>query len=196
MEQIREWLAHGNRILVQPGWRNSGPKHWQSVWEQEFPGIERIAQRNWDHPVAGDWVHGVHTAVEAAPGRIILVAHSLGCIAQAHWAAVHRRQARRIAGALLVAPADPARAELAEAIQGFLPLPQARLPYPSIVVASDNDPVCTLERAQWLGQLWGSSLTVLPDAGHINVDAGFGHWPAGLRHLRRLIRENLGREFD
>src|SRR5471032_1215535 len=120
MEQIREWLDTGNSILILPGWRNSGPQHWQSAWEQDFPGLVRVQQENWDTPVAADWVGNLQRTIRAAPGRVILVAHSLGCIAQAHWSVIHRQHARNIAGALLVAPADPVRQGLAGFIQGFL----------------------------------------------------------------------------
>jgi len=196
MEQIREWLDHGNRILLHPGWRNSGAAHWQSHWQDEFAGMERIEQYDWENPVAGDWVRGMQTAVNAAPGRIIVVAHSLGCLSLAHWSAVHRREARRIAGALLVAPADPVRDGLAGSIRGFLPMPQVALPFPSLVVASDNDPYCTGARVNALNLAWRSRMVMVPGAAHINVDAGFGPWPQGLRLLRRLIRESLGHEFD
>lgn len=196
MEQIREWLDQGNSILVLPGWRNSGPTHWQSHWERGFPGLKRVQQANWDEPVAADWVHALQQAIQEAPGRVILVAHSLGCIAQAHWAATHRLESKRIAGALLVAPADPMREGLAASIRGFLPLPILPLPYPSVVVASDNDPVCSVERTQSLIRYWGSELRLLNGAGHINAEAGFGSWPEGLRHLRRLIRNIRGKEAD
>jgi predicted alpha/beta hydrolase family esterase len=196
MEQIREWLDHGNRILLHPGWHNSGPAHWQSHWQNEFPGIERVEQSDWAKPVAADWVRGMQNAARGGSGRVIVVAHSLGCLSLAHWSAVHRAEARRIAGALLVAPADPVREGLAGSIRGFLPMPQLALPYPAIVVASDNDPYCSVTRTEALNQAWQARMVIIPQAGHINVEAGFGPWPQGLRLLRRLIRESLGYEFD
>lgn len=189
MEVIREWLDTGNSILMLPGWRNSGPQHWQTLWEKQFPGIKRVKQQNWEEPVAADWVQALQRTVDEAPGRIIFIAHSLGCITQAHWAVVHRQSTARIAGTLLVAPADPVKEDLSGYIKGFLPLPLTPFPYSSIVVASDNDPVCDSERISYLTARWGSKLIELSGAGHINVEAGFGEWPFGLRQLRRLIRD-------
>mgnify|MGYP001160669326 CR=1 FL=1 len=194
MERIREWLGQGNSILVLPGWKDSGPDHWQSHWERDLPGLRRVQQDNWHEPVAADWVGNLNEAIVTAPVRVSLVAHSLGCIVQAHWAIVHRRDCPRIAGALLVAPADPVYEGLTGHIRGFLPMPVLSLPYPSLVIASDNDPTCDIERAYFLGQTWGSRQIVLKNAGHINVDSGFGPWPEGLRHLSDLIIEANGTE--
>lgn len=196
MDVIREWLDHGNSILVLPGWRNSGPQHWQTRWEQVYPDMQRVQQQNWEEPVAANWVRNLQLAVDAAPGRIILVAHSLGCITQHHWSVVNRHAARRVVGALLVAPADPVREGLAGFIQGFLPLPLLPLPYHSIVVGSDNDPVCRPERTSWLARTWGSQALMLEGAGHINADSALGDWSFGQRQLRRLIRSALGSEAD
>ncbi|MBS1154596.1 MAG: hypothetical protein H6R07_520 [Proteobacteria bacterium] len=196
MEVIREWLDHGNSILTLPGWRDSGPQHWQTRWESKFPGIRRVQQHDWEKPVAADWVGVLQQAVENASGHVILVAHSLGCIAQHHWAIVHGSSARRIAGALLVAPADPVREGLSGHIQGFLPLSVRSLPYRSIVVASDDDPVCQPDRSAFLANRWGSPLVMLNGEGHINADSGLGDWDFGLRHLRRLIRSHYERETD
>lgn len=196
MDEIGEWFTRGNSILMLPGWRNSGPQHWQTLWEKDFPGIKRVKQKNWEHPVAADWVQQLQQEVLRAPGQIILVAHSLGCITQALWAAVHPQQAGRIAGALLVAPADPFRTDLSDVIRGFLPMPVIHLPYPSLVIGSSSDPYCHAERSQYLAKRWNSRFLLLNGAGHINVDAGFGRWPYGQRQLQRLIRQVLGQEGD
>jgi hypothetical protein len=59
----------------------------------------------------------------------------------------------------------------------------AALPFASQIIASDNDPYCAAARADALARQWGSALTVLHAAGHINTDAGFGPWPEGLTAL-------------
>jgi len=72
-------------------------------------------------------------------------------------------------------------------VAGFAPLPRAPLPFASQIIASDNDPYCSAARAQQLAADWGSACQVLPQAGHINTDAGFGPWPEGLSALARWL---------
>src|SRR5262249_11155011 len=114
----------------------------------------------------------------------ILLAHSLGCALVAHWA---RQADRTVAGALLVAPADTDMVALVvEAVASFAPVPLEPLPFPSIVVASSDDPYVTFERAQIFGRAWGSRVVVIGAAGHINTDSGHGDWPQGYRLLDEL----------
>ncbi|MFJ0814662.1 alpha/beta hydrolase, partial [Bordetella bronchiseptica] len=61
-------------------------------------------------------------------------------------------------------------------------------PYQSVVIASDDDPYCRLERARQFAQDWGSRLVVLQGAGHINADSQLGAWPQGLKQLAALRR--------
>jgi predicted alpha/beta hydrolase family esterase len=134
-------------------------------------------------PLRGDWSARLEETVADADGPVLLVAHSLGCATTAHWAAQHPDNAAQVAAAWLVAPADTERADAPPAVAGFAPLPRAPLPFASQIIASDNDPYCAAARADALARQWGSALTVLPAAGHINTDAGFGPWPEGLAAL-------------
>src|ERR1700755_1324778 len=81
---IRERMTS---LLIVPGLGGSGPDHWQSQWEAIDMRCTRVEQRDWDRPVLSDWVETLERAVLAAPGEVVLVAHSLGCITVAHWAA-------------------------------------------------------------------------------------------------------------
>ncbi|HEV3051135.1 MAG TPA: alpha/beta hydrolase [Longimicrobium sp.] len=173
------------RVLIVPGWTNSGPEHWQTLWERADPQrFCRVEQRDWDEPRVDDWVNALDAAIAAEPAPPVLVAHSLGCIAIAHWAA---RFARPVAGALLVAPPDVERADMPEPVRNFAPVPLRPLPFRSILVASDNDEYITLDRAKAFARAWGSELVHAGRAGHINTDAGFGPWPEGERLLASLI---------
>ncbi|UXY16172.1 alpha/beta hydrolase [Chitiniphilus purpureus] len=185
---ITQWLAAGGRIVVLPGWRNSGPSHWQSRWQARYPGFERVEQRDWEYPVAGPWTHALQRTLAQRDGPVIVIAHSLGCITLAHWAALYGRNGTRVAGALLVAPADVRRPFVPAQFTGFVPLPLAPLPFPSLVIASDNDPTCHIDHATAFAQAWGARQVTLAGAGHINVDSGHGNWPQGLRFLRQLIQ--------
>ncbi len=169
-----------SRYLIIPGWAGSGPEHWQTYWERDLAHAARVEMPDWFHPRRTDWVETLDRAVRDGTEPPILIAHSLGCLAVAHWAG---RTTIRVRGALLVAPAD-VDASWPGALAEFGPVPRARLPFPSRVVASDDDPFATLIRAEQIALDWGSELTILPKAGHINTEAGFGPWPEGRALLR------------
>jgi hypothetical protein len=146
-----------------------------------------VDQRDWETPARADWIATLDAAIRATRSPPILVGHSLGCIAIAHWAAEHgHRDASCVLAALLVAPADVEAPTARDAVQGFRPVPLAPFPFSSVVVASRTDPYLSFERAIELAQAWGSSLVDAGDAGHLNTDAGYGPWPAGERILMNL----------
>jgi hypothetical protein len=120
----------------------------------------------------------------APPRLVALVAHSLGCLLVAAWAAQSQHTAR-VKGALLVAPPDTARADMPPQMAGWRPIARARLPFPAVVVYSEDDSFCSAERALGLAADWGAEAVSLGAAGHINADSGLGDWPAGLDWLRR-----------
>jgi len=170
-------------IVIVPGWRDSGPGHWQTLWAEALPGARRVVQDNWVAPLRSAWVQRLRETIEAVDGPVVLVAHSLGCITVAHLpAAVHHR----VHAALLVAPADPERRS---ALTDFAPVPYERLPFPSIVVASSNDPYCPSRLAGAYARAWGSEFVRLNDAGHINIESGHGPWPLGWALLSALCAQ-------
>ncbi|GAA2393940.1 alpha/beta hydrolase [Catellatospora methionotrophica] len=170
-------------MLILPGFEDSGPAHWQTRWEQEF-GHQRVQQADWFRPLVGDWVDTLAAAVAAAPAPVVLVAHSLGCVTVAHWVA-RGGDTTRVRGALLVAPADVDTAEVPELVN-FRPVPLVPLPFPSILVAGDDDPWATLSRSETFAQAWSSRLVVVPGGGHLNADSGLASWPLGRSLLAEL----------
>ncbi len=169
------------KLLIVPGWRDSGPGHWQSLWAESIVGAVRVQQDNWVSPTRSAWVNRIAETVLAQDAPVVLVAHSLGCIACTHLPA---EAVARVQGALLVAPADPERrAPLVD----FSPVPYQALPYRSVVVASANDPYCPVRTAGAYARSWGSEFVRLQNAGHINIESGFGEWPLGLALLQSLI---------
>lgn len=174
-------------ILIVPGLYNSEPDHWQSHWQRALPTAERVEQTDWERPLLGDWTISLAEAVRQRPGAI-LVAHSLGCALVAHLTQV--TGGRGIGGALMVAPADVNREGPAgRLLTGFSPIPRLRLPYPSLVVASRDDPYVEIERAEAFARGWGSKFVDLGRAGHINVASGHGQWVKGRALLADLIRD-------
>lgn len=168
-------------VLVVPGWRNSGPGHWQTLWADTLAGAMRVEQDDWVVPSRRAWVGAIERAVLEAPAPVVIAAHSLGCIGVAH---LPDAAAARVAGALLVAPADPERRAV---LADFAPVPHARLPYPSIVVGSGNDPYCPARLSSAYARAWGSDFVRVNEGGHIHVESGHGPWPLGLALLRTLI---------
>ena len=173
-------------LVIVPGWRNSGPGHWQSLWAQRLPGAVRVemSEDDWQRPRRSVWVQAIARAILAQPGPVVVAAHSLGCIATTH---LPSEAARRISGALLVAPADPERRGV---LADFAPVPYQPLPYRSVVVASTNDPFCPIRTAGAYARSWGSEVVRLQNAGHINVESGHGEWPLGLALLQSLLADH------
>ena len=177
-----------NTVLIVPGWTGSGAAHWQTVWEREHPEYRRVIQRDWHNVHRPDWVAGLEHAIRSVSGEAVLVAHSLGCLAVAWWATTRGCNRASVRGALLVAPPDLASAPgRLPALASFAPLPRIRLPFPSILVASENDPYATFEAAAEFATAWGSDLINAGAAGHINTDSGYGPWPEGRIYLERLM---------
>jgi len=184
MEPIHALFAPFD-VLLLPGWQNSGPAHWQSRWEA-LHGFARVQQHDWNQPLRGDWLIQLEEAVLVATRPVVLVAHSLGCIQTAAWAA-HSQNTHRVCAALLVAPGDVEQPDLAPQLPTWQPIARQRLPFASLLVASRNDPYCSHARVLSLAQDWGCSVHDMGEAGHINADTGLGDWPQGLALLHNLL---------
>jgi predicted alpha/beta hydrolase family esterase len=173
-----------SRVLIHPGLGNSGPGHWQSLWEKRYPAFARINQREWETPVCDDWITLLDREVSSHKmDEVIIVGHSLACATVGYWAGKHPR---KIKGALLVAPSDTEAETYPEGTSGFKPMPMNRLPFPSITVMSTNDYYVSIDRAQAFAGAWGSELINIGNAGHINADSNLGFWEFGLELLNRL----------
>lgn len=169
--------------LILPGIGNSGPEHWQSLWERNNPSFVRVQQNDWDHPVCEEWLVVLEKFVARAGTNVVLVAHSLACILVAHWAA---RSFQKIKGALLVAPPNPDGSSFPKEAIGFSPVPLRQLTIPSIVVSSTNDPYGSLEFAKSAAAAWGSRFVNIGAAGHINSKSGLGVWNEGFSLFQQL----------
>ena len=168
-------------LIIVPGWRDSGPGHWQSLWAEQLVGVVRVQQDDWITPSRKAWVASITQTILKQDGPVVIAAHSLGCIATTH---LPPEAVAKIQGALLAAPADPERRGV---LADFAPVPYQPLPYRSIVVASSNDPFCPVRTAGAYARAWGSEFVRLQTAGHINIESGFGPWPLGLALLQSLM---------
>ena len=183
-------------ILVVPGNR-SGDDHWQTRWRRNLKTARQVEQANWQHPDRDAWVGTLISTIAktASDLPLVLIAHSLGVATVAHAAA--ELPAATIAGAFLVAPADVDHSDswpFAEGCGfdveacGFKPLPKAPMSFPSVVVASSNDPYCSERRARALAEMWGSNFISAGACGHINSASGHGPWPEGLMQFGWFLK--------
>jgi len=177
------------KVLLLPGWQNSGPAHWQSRWELLY-GDFRVEQHDWMRPLRGDWIARLEDVILSQTEPVILVAHSLGCMLSTAWAA-HSRNTHRVRAALLVAPGDPDTEIGQSNFSSFSPVALQRLPFASVVVASQDDPFTRIARAQSFAAAWGSRFVNLGAYGHINADSGLGDWPEGRAMLQSLAAPSL-----
>lgn len=181
-------MAHAPTILNVPGLNNSGPTHWQTLWERSHADTVRADLGLWDRPHRNLWVTKLDQAIRTAQAPVILVGHSLGCLAIAWWAELSGQPwGWPVAGALLVAPADVDRRGAPAELREFAPSPRTLLPFPSLLVASRDDPWIAADRARSLAGQWGSIFVDAGPFGHLNAASGIGDWAEGRRLLDRLV---------
>jgi predicted alpha/beta hydrolase family esterase len=182
-------------ILTVPGLGNSGPGHWQTIWEARLPRCRRVDLGLWEDPHRNTWVNKLNLAIQRAEGPVVLAAHSLGCLAAAWWAEYEQPggvvDGGKVIGALLVAPPDVEERPLDRRLTRFAPVPETTLPFPSVLVASRNDPYLTMAQARSLARRWGARLADAGEAGHINAASGLGDWAFGRLLLNTLLPQPL-----
>jgi predicted alpha/beta hydrolase family esterase len=143
----------------------------------------------WDDPHRNTWVNKLNLAIHRAERPVVLVAHSLGCMTVAWWAEYEQpRPDSGVIGALLVAPPDVDRPGLDPRLARFGACPRGELPFPSVLVASQDDPYCSRTTAISLARDWGSRFADAGAVGHINAESDLGDWPLGQRLLEQLLR--------
>jgi predicted alpha/beta hydrolase family esterase len=170
--------------FIVPGLGNSGADHWQTWFEKSGKNFQRINQKEWEAPGCHDWISSIEKVIaNVDPSTVVLIGHSLGCIAIIRWATFYHKN---IKGAMLVAPSDIENPVYTFQATGFAPIPTERINFNTIVVASSDDPWVSLDRAKYFSRCWESEFIDIGKAGHINVASGFGEWTQGLEILKHL----------
>jgi uncharacterized protein len=178
------------KMITLPGIGGSGDAHWQTIWEQADTRFARFRPASWDQPELDDWTQSLERAVQSCAEPPILVAHSLACLLVAHWATCTRSA---IAGAFLVSVPDPDGSRFPVEAASFKPVPTRPLQFPSLVIASTDDPYSTLDAARRRADEWRSGLNVVGALGHINASSGLADWPQG-RALLDAFCDGLTRQ--
>lgn len=179
-------------IVIVHGYDGSGPGHWQRWLEAELRrrkvAVTFAELPSPTAPQKNEWVAALSAIVaarEEAP--VTFVCHSLGCWAVDHLLA--ERGAQGLHAALLVSPPSPLL--LFEPVESFLPPPRrlevwAPLAARTLLVGSDDDDFTSAEEFAEIARSIGVGCRILPNAGHINVDSGYGPWPFALEWLQRV----------
>jgi predicted alpha/beta hydrolase family esterase len=172
-------------VLLVPGLGNSPYNHWQSRWQRERNDCVRADLGRWHEPDPQHWIARLDECIR--PCRpVVIVAHSLGCIATVLWA--NQKSTSSVGGALLVAPCDTEAGGACEQLKRFAPtIPSCRLPFPSLIVASSNDPYASLARSRDMAESWGAELINAGAAGHLNAASPLGSWSYGQALLNTLL---------
>jgi predicted alpha/beta hydrolase family esterase len=163
-------------IITLPGLGGSGDTHWQTLWERADARVTRFAPASWDQPDLHDWAQSLERAVARSKSPPVLVAHSLACLLVAHWAL---RFPTAIAGAFLVAVPDPDGRNFPAEAAAFRQVPMSALRFPSLIIASTDDPYGALATTVRQARDWQCGLIVAGALGHINASSGLGDWPQG-----------------
>jgi len=177
-------------VVIVPGLRDHVADHWQTLLADRLDRVRTVPPLEHDRLSLAARIAALDTVVSDIDGPVVLVAHSAGVLIAVHWA---HTSTRPVLGALLATPADlekplpegyPTVTELDRG--GWFPIPRRRLPFPSILAASSNDPLADRRRVAGLAEGWGSRLVDLGEVGHLNPASGFGDWPAADLFLQEL----------
>lgn len=198
LELTASKLHQDPAILIVPGLNNSNAGHWQSRWEAKRDDCRRVDLGMWDNPHRNSWVNKLNLEIHRAGRPVVLVAHSLGCLAVAWWAEYEEPAfGNPVVGAILVAPPDVDRPGTDPRLARFSACPTRPLPFPAFLVASRNDQYCNFRTAIRLARDWDCRFVDAGTAGHINAESHLGDWEFGERLLRQVLqRHRLGFEDE
>ncbi len=171
-------------VLNIPGYQNSLEGHWQTFWENEFDWFKRVKMPDWENPKKNEWLPTLIKEIENCKEAPVLLAHSLGCPSIA---LLPDSVKSKVKGAFMVACPDLTNANIPPTlVASFTPVPKATLPFPSILIASLNDPYCKLDVAKNFANCWGSHFINLGPKEHISYEA-VGTWDFGKKMFLEFI---------
>ena len=169
-------------ILIFTGAEGAGAGHWQRRWAERFPNARLIGPGA--EPEA--WRKSAIAAIQSAEKPVVVVAHGFGVSVLVQVAG--DVLAGKVRGALLVAPIDHEMASPPALAKRFGEVPRDPLPFASLLVAANDDPLLSAERAADLAAAWGAELHLAGPAGRIDLSSGHGPWPEGLLMFTRLMQ--------
>lgn len=171
-------------LVFVAGYQNSEAEHWQRLWCKQMPNSYFVEQDSWDKPERDAWVQRLDETVQKIEGKIIFVAHSMGCCTVVEWA--NKYKSDKVCSALFVAIPDVTREDFPKEIVGFENQPLKKLSFPSIAVISDDDPYASVKRSNEIASIWGCEALHVGKKGHINLASNLGEWEEGKEILKKL----------
>lgn len=178
-------------FLNVPGYENSGPNHWHTWLENTYQGFERVEQVDWLNPEREIWLDQLDATIRSINEPIFLISHSCGSACTAQWLAERYTPESGVVGAVIVAPADVENPVNLPVIGVQAPHGQGKFVIPAHIIASTNDPHCTVERSKELAERWGASIEFIEDGGHLASDDGYGPWP----YLVEVLEVQAGQQL-
>lgn len=172
-------------ILVLPGLGGGTDGHWYARWQAGLQTAEWVSLDDWSSPTRDVYAAAIVDAVAASERPVVLVGHGYGSLAAVHAAA--DLAGGKLRGAFLTAVPDVDAADATSVAESYRPLPRDPLPFPSLVLASRNDPHCAFEVAEDLAGAWGSRIVDLRESGNVDPDSGHGPWPEGLMTFGKFL---------
>jgi uncharacterized protein len=173
-------------VLLLHGWQSRRPPgHWMRWLAEELTarGHQAVYPQlpEPDEPVLARWLAAAGDAVVSMRGaRRVVVGHSLGAVAWLHLAA-QRGAGLPVDRVALVAPPGRDFMRRTRELSAFDYDPDRCGPIGARtgrLVHSDKDRYC-VERADTVyGKLPGLGCDLLAGQGHLDMDAGYGRWPA------------------
>lgn len=170
-------------IFFVPGVEGAPDGHWLSRWQTKLSTGRMIHLSRPDAPDADRWRSELLTQVESTKGPIALVGHGLGA---GLIALVAAELPERVKGGFLVAPPALPNSEN-EHLAKFGEYSREPLMFPSLYIASRNDPDCPFDRAEEQAGDWGSLFIDAGESGRIDDASGHGPWPEGSLTFARFI---------
>ena len=173
--------------VILHGWQGSTGEHWQAWLADQLRAADREVRfpdlPGADLPDLDAWLSALAHTLDGLPADgFDVVAHSLGAILWLHHVA-RSSESPRPARVALVAPVSP-HTDIAE-LASFFPVPididrVRRGADGTVLVAGDDDPYTPEGIADAYARPLKIPTTVIAGGGHLNVDAGYGPWPAML----------------
>ncbi|WP_210591324.1 alpha/beta hydrolase [Streptomyces sp. GESEQ-35] len=175
-------------FLILHGWQNHRPKdHWQHWLADRLTALGHHVTYpqlpDPDDPDLEVWLTELARHLDDLPAdseRIVL-AHSASAVLWLHAAARGLPGLGDVDRVLLVAPPSASvLVEHPEVAEFAPPALDFTLPGPTRLVAGDDDPYCPEGADTAFGDPLGIPTDILPGAAHLDLDAGYGSWPAVL----------------
>ena len=161
------------------------PDYWQDHWQRSRIDCLGVDLGGSARPDRNSWVSRLDHALHRTDAPVVLVGHGLGALAIASWVELLGQEIEaQVAGALLIAPTDPSGDNADTRLTAFAPLPTAVFPFPALVVASDDDPRLSADRAFSIARQWGAGFARFDGCGDFRR---LGRWVQGQELLDRFL---------